>query len=129
MHSFVALPLPDQPVPRLLLRVEIEHRVPLLCLIDTGAIATRLPAWVTDALALDLRGAVTRTIWLGGVRTVARRAEVELTVGDDSFACPVWFCDAWSPPFGLLGQDDFLRRYRLTLAVAEEWFSLERDSA
>ncbi len=38
--------------------------------------------------------------------------------------CGAWFCEGWEPPFGLLGQEDFLAQYRLHESSREAWFTL-----
>ena len=117
------------PTPRPRVRVQVggaEH-LPLACLIDTGSLRTRLPAWLAEAAGIDLRHGISESIAVAGSgRITARAAHVELTVCEIGLTipCPVWFCEPWDHAFGLLGQEDFLRSFRLTLVSAESWFDL-----
>jgi hypothetical protein len=104
--------------------------MPLLCLIDTGSLRTRLPGWVSEALGIDLEGATEERAVVGGVATLCRHAHVSVRIGQhDEVPAGVWFCDGWHAAFGLLGQEDFLRAFRLELSSAEGWFELRPERA
>ena len=55
-------------------------------------------------------------------------AEVSLLVadGDDAHAwiAPVWFCEPWTPAFGLLGLTGFFDQFEVTIASYEERIEL-----
>ena len=55
-------------------------------------------------------------------------AEVTLEVDDGSqqhaWSTPVWFCEPWTPSFGLLGLTGFFDHFAVTIAAYEEWFEL-----
>jgi hypothetical protein len=100
---------------------------PQLCLIDTGALRNRFAFWLAEACGIELADAPTAELALGGFVTTAYEARVDLTVGEDRFDAPVSFCDPWPLGFNLLGQEGFLRNFRLTLSVSEAWLELERE--
>ena len=131
---FEFLELPGQH-PELLLRpvvpVQLEDLVnaPQLCLIDTGASTNRFAGWLAEATGIDLAGAPESSIVVGGIETTARHARADLTIGDVRYDAPISFCDPWPLGFSLLGQEGFLRYFRLTLCAAEGWLELEREPA
>ena len=104
--------------------VQLEDlgELPLYCLVDTGAVDNRLGAEVAEAAGISLDPALAQDeVVVGGVRTIGRCVRVELTVGSHRFEAPIWFCDPWPFPFGLLGQEGFLRFFRVTICAAEGW--------
>jgi hypothetical protein len=50
-----------------------------------------------------------------------------MRIGEVELEAPVAFCDPWPLPFGLLGQEGFLRFFRLTMCAAEFWLELEPE--
>jgi hypothetical protein len=129
--SFAPLPLPGRPEPRPVLDVVLDGRddVPLLCLIDTGSLRTRLPGWMSELLGLDLAGVPEERVVVGGVPVLSRHAHVRVRIGQHEVPAGVWFCDGWNAAFGLLGQEDVLRAFRLELSSAEGWFELRPERA
>ncbi len=122
-----------EPTPRPVCSLVIDGAVhaPLFCLVDTGSLRTRLPMWLATLLGIDLSGAPQETIGVGGhASVVARQAWVRLCVVEVAreIECGVWFCEPWDVGFGLLGQEDFLRLFRLTMSGAQGWFSLTPES-
>jgi hypothetical protein len=103
------------------------EQAPQLCLIDTGSLRNRFGYWLADACGIDLTGAATSELALGGFVTTCYEARVDLTVGDERFDAPLSFCDPWPLAFNLLGQEGFLRRFRLTMSASEGWLELERE--
>jgi hypothetical protein len=101
---------------------------PQACLLDSGATAIRLGEYVAELCGIDLSGAEERQLGVGGGLVRARMAEVELLVADaaDSYAwvAPVWFCDPWTPAFGLLGLTGFFDHFEVTIAAYEERIEL-----
>lgn len=79
---------------------------------------------VAELCGLDLDGAPESRVAVGGALVNARLAEVNLAVGDYWWTAPAWFCDPWTPAFGLLGLTGFFDQFRVTLAAYEEWFEL-----
>jgi hypothetical protein len=110
-------------------RVEGLEDSPQLCLIDTGATTNRFGSWLADATGIDLTHAPTSTVVVSGLTATARHTRVTLTVADVRYDAPVTFCDPWPFAFNLLGQEGFLRFFRLTLCAAEGWLELEPEPA
>lgn len=52
-----------------------------------------------------------------------------LTTAGVRYDAPVTFCDPWPFAFNLLGQEGFLRFFRLTICAAEFWLELEPEAA
>jgi hypothetical protein len=123
--------LPDEPLrlPRPLLPVQVEdlEDLPQRCLVDTGATTNRFGVWLADTVGIDLTGAVQEEVLVGGVRTIASHARANLTVAGVRYDAPVTFCDPWPFPFNLLGQEGFLRYFRVTLCAAEYWLEVEPE--
>jgi hypothetical protein len=47
--------------------------------------------------------------------------------GSRGSSSPVSFCDPWPFAFNLLGQEGFLRFFRLTICAAEGWLDVEPE--
>jgi len=127
---FIELPGELRPLIRPAVPVQIEDLddAPQVCLLDSGALSNRLPAWLADAAGLSLDDALAQDeIVVGGARTTGRLLQVELTLGDVRFQAPAWFCDPWNLSFGLLGQEGFFRFFRVTLCAAEGWLECEPE--
>lgn len=108
-------------------QVEDLEEAPQLCLVDTGSSANRFGAWLAEATGVDLSGAPETTLNIGGVTTLARHARAELTIASMRYDAPVSFCDPWPFAFNLLGQEGFLRFFRVTLCAAEDWLEVEPE--
>lgn len=121
---FLELPGERRPLLRPVVPVQIEdlEEAPLLCLLDSGAIANRIGAELAElaGVSLDSPLAVDE-IAVAGVRTTGRCVRVDLTVASHRFDAPVWFCDPWPFAFGLLGQEGFFRSFRVTFCAAQNW--------
>jgi hypothetical protein len=100
---------------------------PQLCLVDSGALRNRFGRWLADAAGIPLAGAPEERIAVGGFEANAWMARVDLSVGDSRFDAPVWFCDPWPLSFHLLGQEGFLRYFRVTLSAAQGWLDCEPE--
>jgi hypothetical protein len=102
---------------------------PQACLLDSGASAVRMGAYVAELAGLDLADAPRTTIAVGGALVVGRMVEVALEVSDRRssyrWSAPVWFCEPWRPAFGLLGLTGFFDHFEVTLAAYEEWLTLK----
>jgi hypothetical protein len=98
--------------------VEGIARAPQLCLLDTGALRNRFAAWVAGAAGVDLTAADEEHFAVGGFVTAARRASVQLTLGEVTWESPVWFCDPWPLAFHLLGQEGFFRWFDVRVRAA-----------
>lgn len=131
--EFLALPgfEPGVSLVRPVVPVQVEdlEQAPQLCLVDTGSSGNRFGAWLAEATGIDLTRAPESKLWLGGVHTTARHARCDLTVAGIRYDAPVSFCEPWPFAFNLLGQDGFLRLFRLTLCAAEDWLELEPEQA
>jgi hypothetical protein len=110
-------------------QVEDLEEAPQLCLVDTGSTANRFGLWLAYATGVDLRGAPETVLHVAGVRTLARHARIDLTIAGMRYDAPVSFCDPWPFAFNLLGQEGFLRFFRLTLCAAEGWIEVEPEPA
>jgi hypothetical protein len=108
-------------------QVEDLEEAPQLCLVDTGSTANRFGSWLAEATGVDLSGAPETTLHVGGVTTIARHARAELTIAGVRYHAPVSFCDPWPFAFNLLGQEGFLRFFRVTLCAAEGWLDVEPE--
>lgn len=97
----------------------------LPCLIDSGAARTRFPEWIADLNGIEPDEDRGITTGLGGTVVTAYPASVVLRTVAGTYPTVAWFCRGWRSEFGLLGQEGFLDRYRLTLDVAEGWFALQ----
>lgn len=95
------------------------------CLVDTGALRTRLPGWIAADLEIELDPTRGEQVGLGSGVVLSCPAPVVLKSAAGTLVTTVWFCLGWNSPFGLLGQEGFLDQYRFTLDVAEGWFALE----
>jgi hypothetical protein len=109
--NFRELPDPasDAIRPRPIIDVVVEglDLAPQACLLDSGATAVRFGLHVAELCGVDLAGAPSKVLGVGGNLVTARMAEVGLLVTDGAesyeWSAPVWFCDPWRPAFGLLG--------------------------
>jgi hypothetical protein len=126
--TFVELPGdPSLPRPAIPVQVEDMEDSPQICLVDTGATTTRFASWVADATGIDLSGAPTSKVAVGGLTTTAWHARADLTVAGIRYDAPVTFCDPWPFGFNLLGQEGFLRFFRVTVCAAEWWLDVELE--
>lgn len=129
--EFLGLPGEAHTLPRPVVSVQVEdlEDAPQLCLIDTGSTENRFGAWLADAVGIDLDRAPETTLGVGGLVTTARRARAMLTVAGVRYDAPITFCDPWPFAFNLLGQEGFLRFFRLELCAAEGWLELEWEAS
>jgi hypothetical protein len=109
-------------------QVEDLEEAPQLCLVDTGSTANRFGLWLAQAVGIDLTGAPESRIAVGGLTATARHARAELTIAGTRYDAPVTFCDPWPLAFHLLGQEGFLRFFRVTLCAAEGWLEVEPEA-
>ena len=129
--KFIELPGDASRLVRPVVPVQVEglEDTRQLCLVDTGATTNRLAAWLADETGIDLTDAPEQALMVGGVRTTARHARTVLTIAGRSYDAPVTFCDPWPFGFHLLGQEGFLRYFRITLCAAEDWLEVEPEDA
>jgi len=127
--EFLELPGAQTTLLRPVVPVQVEdlEEAPQLCLVDTGATTNRFGAWLAEATGIDLSGAAESTIIVGGVTATARYARAQLTIADVRYDAPVTFCEPWPFAFNLLGQEGFLRFFRVTLCAAEAWLELDPE--
>jgi hypothetical protein len=109
-------------------QVEDLEEAPQLCLVDTGSVANRFGAWLADATGVDLGSAPETRVAVGGVITRARHGRAALTIAGVRYDAPISFCDPWPFAFNLLGQEGFLRFFRLELCAAEGWLEIEPEA-
>jgi hypothetical protein len=105
---------------------------PIECLLDTGALRTRMSAEFAALAGIELAGGLTEEFSLAGVKTVGTMARVNLTVTDgaDEFSwdAPVWFCDPWPHPFGLAGLEGFLHHFLVIIHAFHGYLEIEPES-
>ena len=97
-------------------------------MVDTGSTANRFGAWLAEMTGVDLTNAPSSRVVVAGLTATARHARVDLTIAGVRYEAPVTFCDPWPFAFSLLGQEGFLRFFRLTLCAAEGWLEVEPES-
>ena len=128
--DFVALPGEQAPLERPVLPVQVEdlEDAPQLCLVDTGSIHNRFGLWLARATGIDLASASESRLAIGGLTTRARHARADLTIAGLRYDAPITFCDPWPFAFNVLGQEGFLRFFRVELCAAEGWLDVEPES-
>ena len=109
------------------MQVEDLEGVPQRCLVDTGTATNRFGAWIAEAVGIDLEGAPEERIVVGGVTATAHHARAQLTIAGVRYDAPVTFCDPWPFAFNLLGQEGFLRYFRVTVCARELWLDVESE--
>jgi Aspartyl protease len=101
---------------------------PQACLLDTGATAIRLGAHVAALCGIDTAKSPETKIAVGGALVTARMAVTSLQVTKETdtheWSAPVWFCEPWTPAFGLVGLTGFFDQFEVAIAAYEEWFEL-----
>ena len=104
---------------------------PIECLLDTGALRTRMSAEFAPLAGIELSGELAEEFYVGGVKTLGTMARVNLMVtdGTDEFSwdAPVWFCEPWPHPFGLAGLEGFLRHFLVTIHAYHEYLEIEPE--
>jgi hypothetical protein len=128
--DFLELPDDVSSLARPVIPVQVEdlEDAPQLCLVDTGSTANRFGMWLAEATGIDLAGAPEGELHIGGVRTTAHHARADLTIAGLRYDAPVSFCDPWPFAFNLLGQEGFLRFFRVTLCAAENWVEVQPEA-
>ncbi len=117
------------PRPIVDLALEGLPAAPIGCLLDSGALRTRMSAEFAPLAGIDLSGALTERIYAGGIETIGALARVNLSVSDGntefSWDAPVWFCDPWPHPFGLAGLEGFLHHFIVTIRAYDEYLDID----
>jgi hypothetical protein len=120
--------------PRPIVDIALEglEAAPLACLLDTGALRTRIDREFAELAGIDLADTVTERLVLGGIPTVGAFAHVTLTLADGqeehSWDAPVWFCEPWPFAFGLAGLEGFLQHFRVTVSGYHEYLEVEPET-
>jgi hypothetical protein len=121
--------------PRPIVDIVLEglELAPIACLLDTGALRTRMDREFAELAGIDLSDTITETLAVGGVETAGTLARVTLTLTDGtdehSWDAPVWFCDPWPYAFGLAGLEGFLHYFRVTISGYEEYLEVVPENA
>jgi hypothetical protein len=121
-ESSTSLARPVVPV-----QIEDLEEAPQLCLVDTGSTSNHFASWIAEAVGLDLARAPETTIRVGGLSTNGRTVRADLTIAGLRYDAPIVFCDPWPFSFSLLGQEGFLRFFRVTICAAEFWLDVEPE--
>ena len=117
--------------PRPVVGIAVEGLLaaPMECLLDTGALRTRMSAELAPLAGIELDGAATEEFFVAGLKTAGALARVNLTVTDGteefSWDALVWFCDPWPHPFGLAGLEGFLRHFIVTIRAYDGYLDIE----
>src|ERR1022692_4655194 len=77
---------------------------PMECLLDTGALRTRMSAELAPLAGIELHDAAAEEFF---------------------WAAPVWFCDPWPHPFGLAGLEGFLHHFVVTIRAYDGYLDIE----
>jgi hypothetical protein len=133
--AFRALPAASGGVqtPRPVVAIALEglEAAPIECLLDTGALRTRMSSEIAPLAGIELPGDLTEEFYVGGLKTTGTLARVNLTVtdGTDEFSwdAPVWFCDPWPHPFGLAGLEGFLHHFLVTIHGSDGYLDIEPE--
>ncbi len=116
--------------PRPIVDVVVEglEIAPQACLLDSGATAVRFGEHVAELCGVDVSDAPMEQIAVGGALVTGRMAEVGLCLADQdhsyAWSAPVWFCEPWTPAFGLLGLTGFFDQFEVTIASYDERIEL-----
>lgn len=119
--------------PRPVVDIALEglKAAPIECLLDTGALRTRMSAELAPLAGVELSSDLTEEFYVGGLKTVGTLARINLTVtdGTDEFAwdAPVWFCDPWPHPFGLAGLEGFLHHFLVKIRAYDGYLEIEPE--
>ena len=119
--------------PRPVVDIALEglEAAPIECLLDTGALRSRMSAELAPLAGVELSGDLTEEFYVGGLKTTGTLARVDLTVteGADEFSwdAPVWFCDPWLYPFGLAGLEGFLQHFLVTIHAYDGYLEIEPE--
>ncbi|MGO8960530.1 MAG: hypothetical protein ACLQFR_24620 [Streptosporangiaceae bacterium] len=117
--------------PRPVVDIALEglEAAPMGCLLDSGALRTRMSAELAPLAGIELTGTLTEQFYLGGLETVGSLTRVNLTVTDGTeeftWDAPVWFCDPWPHPFGLAGLEGFLHHFIVTVRAYDGYLDVE----
>jgi hypothetical protein len=117
--------------PRPIVDIALEGlpAAPMGCLLDTGALRTRMSAELAPLAGIELDGVPTEECYVAGLKTVGSLARVNLTVtdgtGDFSWDAPVWFCDPWPHPFGLAGLEGFMHHFLVTISAYDGYLDID----
>jgi hypothetical protein len=134
--TFRALPAASGGVltPRPVVDIALEglEAAPIECLLDTGALRTRMSAEIAALAGIELPGELTEEFYIGGIKTVGALAHVNVTVTDgtdqSSGDAPVWVCEPWPHPFGLAGLEGFLHHFVVTIHAYDGYLEIEPES-
>jgi hypothetical protein len=128
--EFIDLPGARHRLTRPVVPVQVEdlEEAPQLCLVDTGSTTNRFGRWLAEATGIDLSQAPADELAVGGITTTAWHARVDLTVAGLRYDASVTFCEPWPFAFNLLGQEGFLRFFRVTICANEGWLEVEPES-
>src|ERR1700729_398746 len=112
---FRALPAASGGVltPRPVVDIALEGlpAAPMECLLDTGALRTRMSAELAPLAGEELDDGPTTEFFVAGLKTGGPLARVNLAVTDGteefSWDAAVWFSIRWPHPFRLAGLEGF----------------------
>jgi hypothetical protein len=102
---------------------------PIACLLDAGALRTRMSSELAPLAGIELDDTLKEEFSVAGLGTVGTFARVNLTVSDGtqeySWDAPVWFCEPWPHSFGLAGLEGFLQHFLVTISAYHGYLDIE----
>ena len=131
--AFRELPSPGggtlTPRPVVDIALEGLREAPIACLVDSGALRTRMSAELAPLAGIEFSSGLTEGFYIAGLMTIGTLARVNLTVTDGadevSWGAPVWFCDPWPHPFGLAGLEGLLHHFLVTICAYDGYLDIE----
>src|SRR5258708_2392129 len=102
---------------------------PMECLLDTGALRTRMSAELAPLAGIELTASLTEEFYIGGPKTTGALGPRSLTVThgaeDFSWDAPGWCCEPWPHPFGLAGLEGCFPYSLGTIRAYEGYLDIE----
>lgn len=87
----------------------------------------RFGRWVGEVLGVDLDAGERGRLAIGGVVTEAATVPMPLQLGAWTWSASVSFCEPWPFDFQVLGQEGFLRFFRVLLVTSEHRTDVDFD--
>ena len=121
--------------PRPIVDIALEglSAAPIGCLLDSGALRTRMSAEFAALAGIELNGGLSERFYVGGAECtgVMARVNLSMTDGTDEFTwdAPVWFCEPWPHPFGLAGLEGFLHHFAVTIRAYDGYLDVEPQAS
>jgi hypothetical protein len=118
-------PMPDGAAPRPLVDVMVADAVTVKALVDSGAVNTLFASWVADAAGIDLTGANTLLLNVGGGSYEAKLVTVRLATEGYVWEAEVGFCGDWHIGWALAGHWGFFRFFNTAFRAVDHEFEID----